>query len=426
MSFSLRLKSRNLKRGDVLSDRVILHCDCNSFFASVETAIHPEYKDVPMAVCGSVEDRRGIVLAKNELAKKYNIKTAETVFSAKKKCPALVIAKPHHKLYVEYSEKVNDIYKRYTDMVEPFGIDESWLDVTGSKKIFGDGLTIAKKISEDVKREIGITVSIGVSFNKVFAKLGSDYKKPDAITVIDRENFKRIVYPLPVSSLLFVGQKTELQLIQMGIRTIGELAESNPDFVFSKLGKNGQQLHKYALGEDNSPVSSGTDEDSKSISNGITFKRNLISYDEYRTAIDFLSEEIGTKLRQKGVKASTVQITIRDEYFRTIQRQRAQNPPSDIGGEIAKTALDILISEWRVGKPIRMLTVTATGLLKSDMILKQLSIFEESDTEACSKSRNTEKTVDKIRQKYGESAIIKGAALNTDIGIYAAPEESEE
>ena len=188
-----------------MKDRVILHCDCNSFFASVETVLHPEYKDVPMAVCGSVEDRRGIVLAKNELAKKYNIQTAETVFSAKKKCPDLVIAKPHHKLYAEYSKRVNDIYKRYTDMVEPFGIDESWLDVTGSQKIFGDGLTIAEKISWDIKTEIGITVSIGVSFNKVFAKLGSDYKKPDAITVINRENFKRIVYPLPVSDLLFVG-----------------------------------------------------------------------------------------------------------------------------------------------------------------------------------------------------------------------------
>ena len=191
-----------------MKDRVILHCDCNSFFASVETALHPEYKNVPMAVCGSIEDRRGIVLAKNELAKAYNIQTAETVFSAKKKCPSLVIAEPHHKLYAEFSRRVNDIYKQYTDMVEPFGIDESWLDVTGSRKLFGTGLEIAKKISEEVKSKIGITLSIGVSFNKVFAKLGSDYKKPDAITVISRDNFKNIVYPLPVSSLLFVGKKT--------------------------------------------------------------------------------------------------------------------------------------------------------------------------------------------------------------------------
>ena len=402
---------------------MILHCDCNSFFASVETVLHPEYKDVPMAVCGSVEDRRGIVLAKNELAKKYNIQTAETVFSAKKKCPDLVIAKPHHKLYAEYSKRVNDIYKRYTDMVEPFGIDESWLDVTGSQKIFGDGLTIAEKISGDIKTEIGITVSIGVSFNKVFAKLGSDYKKPDAITVINRENFKRIVYPLPVSDLLFVGHKTEAQLSKMGIRTIGELAASSSELLLSKLGKNGELLYKYALGEDDSPVCAESDEDSKSISNGITFRRNLTTYDEYRIGIDFLSEEIGTKLRSKGLKATTVQITIKDEYLRTIQRQRSQNPPTDIGHEIANTAIEILLSEWKEGKPIRMLTVAATGLLRSDMVVKQLSIFDEQNSKERIKSRNTEKTVDKIRQKFGDGAIIKGAALDTDIGIYAAPKD---
>ena len=409
-----------------MTDRVILHCDCNSFFASVETAIHPEYQNVPMAVCGSVEDRRGIVLAKNELAKKYNIQTAETVFSAKKKCPDLVIAKPHHKLYAEYSKRVNDIYKRYTDMVEPFGIDESWLDVTGSQKIFGNGLAIAEKISADIKREIGITVSIGVSFNKVFAKLGSDYKKPDAITVINKENFKTVIYPLPVSTLLFVGHKTEMQLSAMGIKTIGDLAASNPDIVYAKLGKNGELLHRYALGEDDTPVCAESEEDSKSISNGITFRRNLTTYDEYRIGIDFLSEEIGTKLRFKGLKASTVQITIKDEYLRTIQRQRIQSPPTDIGYEIAGTALDILKAEWKAGKPIRMLTVSVTGLLRADMIAKQLSIFEESDTQTRDKGRKKEKTIDKIRQKYGDSAIIKGAALDTDIGIYAAPSENEE
>lgn len=403
-----------------LSDRVILHCDCNSFFASVETVLHPEYKNVPMAVCGSVEDRRGIVLAKNELAKKYNIQTAETVFSAKKKCPMLVIAEPHHKLYLEFSKRVNDIYNRYTDMVEPFGIDESWLDVTNSRKIFGDGFEIAKKISEDVKREIGITISVGVSFNKVFAKLGSDYKKPDAITVINRENFRNIVYPLPVSALLFVGKKTEAQLFKMGIRTIGELAESSAEILSARLGKHGEQLHKYASGEDDSPVCADTYEDSKSISNGLTFKRDLTTPEECRVGLEFLSEEIGTKLRKKGLKAATVQITVKDEYLRSIQRQHPQEPPTDIGYEIAKTALDILKNEWKMGKPIRMLTVSATNLIKSEAVSEQLSILENEELPKREKSRNTEKTVDKIRQKYGDSAIIKGAVLDTDIGIYTA------
>jgi len=191
-----------------MGERVILHCDCNSFFASVETALNPAYSGVPMAVCGSEEDRHGIVLAKNELAKKYGIVTAETVYSARKKCPSLVIAPPHYKAYSEYSKRVNEIYARYTDMIEPFGIDESWLDVTASKKLFGSGEEIAERIRKEVKEEIGITVSIGVSFNKVFAKLGSDYKKPDAITVISKENFRQIVFPLPASDLLFVGKKT--------------------------------------------------------------------------------------------------------------------------------------------------------------------------------------------------------------------------
>lgn len=409
-----------------MKDRIILHCDCNSFFASVETVLHPEYKNVPMAVCGSVEDRRGIVLAKNELAKKFNIQTAETVFSAKKKCPHLVIAEPHHNLYLKFSQRVNDIYKRYTDMIEPFGIDESWLDVTGSTKLFGDGLEIAKKISDDVKREIGITVSVGVSFNKVFAKLGSDYKKPDAITVINRDNFKKIVYPLPVASLLFVGKKTETQLLKMGIRTIGELAESSADILQERLGKSGLLLSKYAKGEDDSPVCAASPEDTKSVSNGITFRHNLTSREEYKVGIDYLSEEIGTRLREKGLKCSTVQLTIKDEYLRTIQRQAPQIPPSDIGGEISETAFAILKKEWKNGAPIRMLTVGATNLLHSNEASVQLSIFDNNTDSNRDKRKNSEKTVDKIRQKYGNDAIIKGAILDTDIGIYTAPDKKKQ
>ena len=248
--------------------RVILHCDCNSFFASVEEALNPALKSVPMAVCGDASARHGIVLAKNELAKKYKIQTAETVFSAKKKCPNLVTVVPHHTLYHEYSVRVNEIYKRYTDMVEPFGIDESWLDVTASGKFFGSGEEIAEKIRTDVKREIGITVSVGVSFNKVFAKLGSDYKKPDAITVINEENFKNIVYPLSVGAMLFVGRRTEEALLRMGIKTIGELAEASPAILAARFGKAGEQLSKYARGLDDSPVVA-LPEDVKSVGNGL-------------------------------------------------------------------------------------------------------------------------------------------------------------
>ena len=212
-------------------ERTILHCDRNSFFASVETALNPAYKGFPIAGCGSQEDRHGIVLAKNEEAKRYGIQTAETVFSAKKKCPHLVIASPHYDEYEKFSKMVNAIYAEYTDKVEPFGIDESWLDVTASRRVFGTGEEIAEIIRQRVKSEIGITVSIGVSFNKVFAKLGSDYKKPDAITVISVDNFKQIVYPLPASNLLYVGRRTTEELAKIGVRTIGELAETSKDLL---------------------------------------------------------------------------------------------------------------------------------------------------------------------------------------------------
>ena len=284
-----------------MADRVILHCDCNSFFASVETALNPSFKNVPMAVCGSQSDRHGIVLAKNELAKKYGIKTAETVYSAKKKCPSLVIAEPHYEEYSKYSKRVNAIYARYTDMIEPFGIDESWLDVTASRKLFGTGVEIAERIRKEVREEIGITVSIGVSFNKIFAKLGSDYKKPDAVTLIDRDNFKSIAYPLPVSSLLFVGKKTENALLSMGIRTIGALAESSPSLLNMRFGKIGEMLHAYASGNDESPVLP-VQEDAKSISNGFTFRHDLVGRGECRIGIDYLSEEIGRRLRNNGMK----------------------------------------------------------------------------------------------------------------------------
>lgn len=405
-----------------MGDRVILHCDCNSFFASVETALNPKYKDVPMAVCGSERDRHGIVLAKNELAKAYGVKTAETVWSAKKKCPNLVVAEPHYEAYADFSRRANAIYARYTDMIEQFGIDESWLDVTSSRKLFGSGYEIAESISRDIKNELGITVSIGVSFNKVFAKLGSDYKKPDAITVISRENMEQIVYPLPVSTLLYVGERTASALTSIGVRTIGDLARMSPDILSRKLGKSGEMLHRYARGLDESPVESHTNEDAKSISNGFTFRHDLVGYEECRVGISYLADEIGTKLRARGLKCCTVQITVKDEYLRSIQRQRQQHPPTDISSEIAETAFSILKDEWSAGKPIRMLTVSATNLIKDESYAPQLSLFDAAVDTSREKRKKKENAVDKIRQKYGNDSIIKGAIIDTDLGIYHAPE----
>ena len=400
-----------------MSERVILHCDCNSFFASVETVLNPSYKNVPMAVCGDVENRHGIILAKNDLAKRYGIVTAETVFSAKKKCPSLVLAKPHYDQYMIYSKRANEIYARYTDMIEPFGIDESWLDVTASK-FFGSGMEIAEKIRNDVKNELGITVSIGVSFNKVFAKLGSDYKKPDAITEINRANFQTIVYPLPVSDLLFVGKKTAESLKLLGIRTIGELAEASPDILVRRLGKAGELLSVYARGEDKSPVEAQDKTEAKSIGNGYTFKHDLVGREECKTGINSLAEEIGTKLRVRGLKCGTVQLSIKDEYLRTIQRNAPQNPPTDISSEIAETAFKILCKEWSPDKPIRMITVTATNLVKTEGLAEQIDMFGAEKEEKRKRNGKREIAVDEIRKKFGTDSILRASIIESDIGIY--------
>lgn len=399
-------------------DRIILHCDCNSFFASVETALNPEYKNVPMAVCGSEENRHGIVLAKNELAKKYGIQTAETVHSARKKCPNLVIASPHYEQYSLYSKRVNEIYREYTELVESFGIDESWLDVTASQRIFGSGEEIAESIRNRIKNEIGITVSIGVSFNKAFAKLGSDYKKPDAVTVISRENFTDIVYPLPVSDLLFVGKRTAKELSRIGVRTIGDLAMLDLDVLENKFGKQGCMLYEYSRGLDSSPVlPTGFKDGVKSISNGLTFKQDLVNNEQCRTGIVFLCCEIGFKLRSRGLKCNTVALTIKDVYLKSIQRQRRLKAPSDIEDEISEAAFGLLCDTWPDKKPIRMLTVSVTGLSDADCSSEQLDIFDNNSEERRKKSRNREEAVDKLRQKFGSSALVRASFIGEDIGI---------
>ena len=398
-------------------ERTILHCDCNSFFASVETALNPSYRDVPMAVCGSQEDRHGIVLAKNEIAKKYGIQTAETVFSAKKKCPSLVIASPHYDEYERYSKMVNAIYSEYTDKVEPFGIDESWLDVTASRRVFGSGEEIAELIRQRIKAEIGITVSIGVSFNKVFAKLGSDYKKPDAITVISRDNFKQIVYPLPASDLLFVGKRTTEELLKIGVKTIGDLANTSKDMLKHKFGKMGEMLYDYANGLDESPVGSDENHEVKSISNGFTFRHDLVTREDCKIGIEFLCDEIGAKLRSKSLKCSTVALSIKDTRLKTIQRQRPLKNASDINREISALAYEILCDEWKDTIPIRMLTVSVTGLVDASTSFTQLDLFSDTSEVTRDKDKKREETVDAIRKRFGTLSISSGALYDTDIGV---------
>ena len=390
-----------------MAERIILHCDANSFFASVELLFHPEYKDAPVAVCGSEEERRGIVLAKNAIAKKYGIETAETVYSAKKKCPQLVILSPHYDQYVKYSRELNRIYERYTDRIEPFGIDESWLDVTGSQRLFGGGLAIAERIRHDVRTELGLTVSIGVSFNKVFAKLGSDYKKPDGITEITRENMWQIVHPLPVGALLFIGRRTIEALEKMGIKTIGDLAAAGSLFLEKRFGKHGATISSYARGEDDSPVLVPSEQDrAKSIGSGMTFSSDLIGEEAVRRGLMPLCEEVAAQLRYQNRVASTLSLTVRDEFLRTISRQIPLTPPTDLAKVLLDRALELYRLEWSPQKPIRMLTVTAMNLCEAEA--EQITLFDEEQHEKRQKRRDLEKTVDEIRSKYGKDALSYG------------------
>ena len=397
-----------------MGDRVILHCDMNNFFASVECLYHPELKDVPMAVAGSEDDRHGIILAKNNIAKRYGIVTAETVWQAKKKCPALVTVPPHHQRYSDFSHKINGIYAKYTDLVEPFSIDESWLDVTGSKMLFGDGEEIAKKISDEVKRETGLTMSIGVSFNKYFAKLGSDYKKPDAITVITRENYKDILYPLPVEDMIFVGKSTLTRLNALGIHTIRDLAEFDVELLKKAIGKSGESLWENANGMDVSPVMNiDHKREEKSIGNGITFRRDLENDTDIRAALVMLSDSLGAKLRHKDLKGSVVKVDIKDTELKKISRQKKLNHATDISREIMEESYKLIRENWKMGEPIRHITVTVSDFDREG-IVSQMSFFDAIDT-ASEKLSNIERSIDKIRERFGNSAISFGSNINNDI-----------
>ena len=393
-----------------MAERVILHCDLNCFFASVELLRYPALRDVPVAVCGDPESRHGIVLAKNEAAKQLGVKTAETIWQARQKAPHLITLPPHHGLYREYSRKVNAIYGQYTDLVEPFGIDESWLDITNSMHLFGgDGKAIADQLRERLREELGLTISVGVSFNKIFAKLGSDYKKPDATTVIDRGNWQAIVWPLPVGDLLGVGRSTQKLLRQYGVETIGQLAAFPRQTLETLLGKHGTQLHDYANGLENSPVRPQHEaEPVKSVGNGTTFPRNLTRWEEVRSGLAVLSDSVAGRLRRQGLYCGGVALTIRNAQFRQFSRQMRLDAPTHLQKDIYQTALALARQSWHAPDPIRALTVTALYLTDSADSFQQLDLLDGAAAQREEKQERLEQAMDAIRGKYGKGAISFG------------------
>ena len=397
-------------------DRVILHCDMNGFYASVELLEHPELRDKPMAVSGDPDNRHGIILAKNQLAKEYGVVTAETIWKAKQKCPDLQLVRPHMEKYRYYSGLINEIYQRFTDMVEPFSIDESWLDVTASQKLFGTGKEIADAIRQTVKSELGMTLSSGVSFNKTFAKMGSEYKKPDATTEITRENFKELLWPLPAGELFGVGRATNEKLRHLGIRTIGDIAGSKKEFLTAMFGKQGTLMWEHANGIDDDPVSLYNErEQIKSVGNGTTFRRDLVTSDDIAIAVKGLSDTVAGRLRKYGLKACGVKVDIKDPHFKVISRQKQLISPTWLAEEIASAASEIISQSWCKGSPIRMLTITGINLTEQ-VSQEQLSLFG-TDIMTKEKMEKMELTMDEVRKKYGKHAIGFASVMSNDLGI---------
>ena len=399
-----------------MAERVILHCDLNSFFASVELLDKPTLRDVPVAVCGDPKSRHGIILAKNEPAKKMGVKTAQTLWQARKKCPALVLLPPHHRLYEEYSRRVNEIYDRFTDLVEPFGIDESWLDVTGSLHLFGgDGKALADRIRATIREETGLTVSVGVSFNKVFAKLGSDMKKPDATTVIPVEGWQSMVWPLPLGDMLFAGHTATETLRKYGVETVGQLAACDPALPEQLLGKMGLQLWQYANGMDKSPVKPRhAAEPVKSVGNGTTFPQNLVRWEQLRAGLLPLCDSVATRLRQQGLYAGGVSLSIKDASFKTVSRQIRLDAPTHLMRDIHRTAMQLAGQLWKPPTPVRAMTVTALYVTEDGDAFRQLDLLGGAAQERSQRQEKLEGTMDAIRRKYGRGAIAFGDGQETE------------
>lgn len=399
-----------------MKERVILYSDLNNFFASVETLLHPEFKGKPLIVCGDPKERRGVVFAKNEEAKRFGIKTAETVASALRKCPLVLRVETHFGEYKKFSRKVRAIYERFTDCIEECSIDECALDVTASVALFGGGREIAESIRRAVREELGMTVSVGVSFNKVFAKLASEMKKPDAVTVISRENYRQKVYPLPVTDLLFVGRATAEALDVRGIRTIGELAAADGELLHKLFGKRGLQLLKYARGEDDEPVKCGKDKESlKSIGNSMTLPKDVSDRGEIKRLFFAIAESVTARQRDADVgKADTVHVVVRNQYMEDSAFQK-KILPTALCGDVAKAAFELFCLHCPPGFKAHMLGVSVSGFDYHIEQLELLSCAGEMDSQTLGrnyeKNERAEQTVAKLREKYGYQTVQRGIML---------------
>ena len=390
--------------------RTILHSDMNCFYASVEMLHHPELAGKPMAVGGDPEARHGIVLTANYIAKRAGVKTGMALWQARQVCPEIIFVPPRMDLYLRFSRMAQEIYSEYTDQREPFGIDESWLDVTSSIGLFGSAMRIAEEISERIKFELGITASIGVSDNKITAKLGSDYKKPDAITRIERDNYKELVYPLPAADLLYVGPATERKLRNIGIYTIGQLAEASPELLEYKLGKMGLVLHTFANGLDVSPVQrSDHIRAIKSVGNSATTPRDLVSDDDVRLMLYLLAESVACRMRELASKCMVVEVSVRDKELHWYSRQRKLTVPTCSSAEIAEVAFDLFRRSYPWTLPVRSIGVRGAELVDATIGI-QTSLFDNDRRRSAWEQIDV--AVDRLRQRYGYMSVRRAITMS--------------
>ena len=389
-------------------ERVILHSDINSCYASIEHVLHPEYAGRPLAVGGSEAERHGIILAKDELAKGCGVKTGMALWQARLLCPELTILPPRMEIYLDFARRAQEIYSEYTDLREPFGMDESWLDLTGCYGV-SSGAAAAAEIRRRIKQELGVTVSVGVSWNKVFAKLGSDYKKPDAVTCISPDNYRDIVWPLPVRDLLFVGRATESRLHAVGIRSIGELARTDPELLRRKLGKMGYVLHGYANGLDASPVHPADIQvQLKSVSHSTTAHRDLVCDEDVHVLLAALTERVAARLRDSGLRCRLVTLSVRGANLAWRSHQVKLDHATDVTREIFLTGLGLFRQMHRWPAPIRSLGL-AVGVLERADAPEQLDLFSGADTR---RQKQLDAAMDGLRKKYGFPCVRRGVSDN--------------
>ncbi len=396
-------------------EHIILHSDLNNFFASVEAVKNPALQGKCFAVAGDPDKRHGIILAKSQPAKLFGIRTGETIWEARQKCPDLILVKPDMQAYHRYSALVHNIYRRYTDDIEPFGIDEAWLDVTGSTRLFGCGPKIAYEIRQAIRQELGMTVSIGVSYNKIFAKLGSDLQKPDATTIISKENFKKIVHPLPVSDLLFVGRATKEKLYRHGIYTIGQLAETDPSFLKSLLGKIGVSLYQYAIGSEQIGNTLSEIPPVKSVSNSVTSSEDLKTLEDIWLQLLMLGEHVASRMRQKSLSGTLITLFVRDTHFHSISRQRPLLIATNNAMEIAQTAFALFQESYDLSTPVRCIGL-GVSKLQPDTGALQLTLCDLDNHRI--KEQTLDDAVDHLRNRYGFNCIVRAGCLHQQLKNY--------